>query len=83
MSKASLILNFGERDTHDGYSECLDCGSRTMLVSAMSHWTIDDEPFKAGENFDVGMDMVEVSAEITGHWCNSCEKLTTLCVHQD
>ena len=82
----SLMLNIGERDVADGYRECLACGSKTMLVSALSYWIVDQEAFKADERTDHDPDIpgeVEVSAEITGHWCDNCDKLTAICVHQN
>jgi len=69
----------GETNDSDGYHRCKKCKSKTMLISAMSTWSVDQEAFKNGEitsrDEDVP-DSVEVGEEITAHWCDTCEKIT-------
>ena len=80
----SFILDFGEKQDGD-YRVCLACGSRTMLVSCPKAWRVDQEAFRPGERTDQDEsvpDEVEVSAEVTGQWCDSCKKLTSICIHQ-
>lgn len=80
----SFILQFGEHQDGD-YHVCNTCGRWTMLVSAYPTWEVDPEAFKSGEITDRDPeipDNVDVTGELTGHWCPGCEKLTCLCFHQ-
>ena len=78
---SSLNATFNEHEN----GKCLTCGSKTMLVSALAHWVVDEEAFVAGEytaeREDVPKD-VEVGAELTGSWCNLCGLLTSLTFNQ-
>ena len=81
---ASVMIELGETQ-RDGYQVCDKCGTKTMLISAPSCWSVDQEAFMSGERTDNNPDVpeyVEVGAEVTGHWCDSCEKLTSVSMHQ-
>lgn len=73
-----LHLQFCERDDSDGYHYCLACGAKTILVSAPMSWSVDGEPYKADEQIELDFEDVELSEEVTGHWCEQCNKLTSL-----
>ncbi|KKL57401.1 hypothetical protein LCGC14_2235800 [marine sediment metagenome] len=62
----------------EGYRRCIECKSKTILVYPIGPWTPDDEPFKAGEVITCEeLDDIEIG-EVTGHWCPTCEILTSL-----
>lgn len=82
--KISLQSEFNE--TSDGeYHYCGTCGAKTVLVCALAEWSVDQEPYKSGEEGrdldDPPPEYVEVHAEVTGHFCLECRHLTTICVH--
>lgn len=61
-----------------GYTRCIECKSKTMLVYPSGSWIADSEPFKSGESIpDDEREDIDVG-EITGHWCPQCEILTSL-----
>ena len=71
----------GEKEYPDGYRRCKKCDSKTMLISAMDDWSVDQEAFKNGERTDRDESVPEsviVGEEISAHWCNKCEKITPL-----
>ena len=51
---------------------CPTCGSPTVLVSAPTEWAIDEED-RTADSY-----AVEVSEEVTGHYCLACCKLVSL-----
>lgn len=55
-----------------------------MLISAPSSWSIDEEPYKAGERImETGWGgCVEIPAEITAHYCAECNRITSLSFNQ-
>lgn len=68
---------FGERD--DGkYHRCNKCDSKTMLISAPTHWDVDQEPFANGEIEAVEDGYVEVTDEVSAHYCPECRHITSL-----
>lgn len=75
-------LSFQERDDVDGgYSYCTACGEKVMLITALSTWRVDREAYRAGERTDASDDVpdeVDIGEEITAHWCNKCEVITSL-----
>ena len=66
------------RDDHQQRAEtccsekpCPGCGKKTILITADT-WhphTGDDKEW------------VEIEEEVSGHWCEQCRKLTTLCLN--
>lgn len=74
-----LTMDFGEHD-EDGYSRCNACGNKTVLISSpCCNWSVDSEPFKAGEEATGDVpDDVEVSEEVTAHFCLTCDCITSL-----
>lgn len=76
MSK-HLTVEFGQH-SEDGYELCDTCGEKTMLICAGSCWSVDLEPLKAGEEVEGAPDSVEISEEVTGHYCSHCGRMTSL-----
>lgn len=74
-------LGFQERADVDGYHYCTACGEKVMLISAPPIWYVDSEAYKAEENTERRYEVpeeVEIGEEITAHWCNKCEVITSL-----
>lgn len=63
---------------------CPVCGEKTVLVIAGNTWDVDSEPYGDEDDKNVVgdrfIDGVEVGddAEVTGHWCPTCNKLCSL-----
>ncbi|MCJ7828453.1 MAG: hypothetical protein MUP81_01775 [Dehalococcoidia bacterium] len=68
----------GEHLDKDGYTRCNKCNGKTILVSAESGWRPDSEPFKDGEEIELeDADEIFVG-EVSGHFCQQCDMLTSL-----
>lgn len=79
-----LGVTFNEHHC-DGYNMCDTCGGKVMLVSAPSEWSVDQEAFKSGENTSEAEDVPEdvfINAEVTGHYCQTCDALTSFSFNQ-
>lgn len=63
-----LHVRFHEKDDNS----CTICGTKTILIFPVSEWDVDEN---AHEELP---DRVYVSDEITAHYCNKCEKVTSL-----
>ena len=62
----------------EGYLYCSKCHNKLMLVISPDDWDVDDEAFKSGEE-KTGECPDEVSVgEVTGHFCQNCQVLTSL-----
>lgn len=77
---AHLTMVIGEVNDGD-YSRCDKCGEKTMLISAPTYWSVDQEPFKADERVEA-LKEVEVYDEISAHYCNNCNRITNLSFNQ-
>lgn len=76
-----INVNFGESTGKDEYHRCDSCGEKTALASTCgSEWEYDEEPFKADERKSLRGEP-GVKAEITGHYCAKCRRLTSLCIN--
>ena len=53
-----------------------------MLICADVGWNVDSEPYKADEKVEDVPDCVEIDAEVTGHYCETCGKMTSLSFNQ-
>lgn len=74
-------ISFQERADVDGYRYCTKCGDKVMLITAFSTWRVDQEAFKSEEytrDDDSIPEEVEVGEEITAHWCDNCQVITSL-----
>jgi hypothetical protein len=81
--KTHLTLTLNEGPGEAGYSICDTCGSRTLLVYPTSYWNVDSEPYKSGEPDVEDPADVEIDAEVSGHFCPTCRRLTSLSVNAD
>ena len=63
---------------HAKRGECPGCDGVTVLVVAPITWEVDEESVLAGEY----PDGIEVNAEVTGHWCDECQRLVSISVNQ-
>lgn len=80
--KQHLTLVVGETES-DGYHFCEQCGGKTMLISAPRSWSVDDEPYKADERMETEEgNCVEISAELSAHFCADCRLITSLSFNQ-
>jgi len=62
----------------DGYLYCGKCETKLMVVISQEVWDVDDEAFKSGEEKpEECLDEVFVG-EVTGHFCQTCNQLTSL-----
>jgi hypothetical protein len=78
-----LTFQFGETDSHDGYHRCNACKTKTMLISSPMNWSVDEEPYRADERIETEVgDNVDIPAEVTGHFCPDCNKITSFSVNQ-
>lgn len=77
-----LTAVFGESENSDGYHVCDKCGAKTMLICAGSDWSVDSEPYKAGEEAEDAPDCVIIDAEVTAHYCDECGLVTSLSFNQ-
>ena len=68
----------GETGDTEGYSRCIKCNSKTLLVSALGEWEVDEECFKSGEDTPEGTPDAVFIGEISGHWCPECVMLVSL-----
>ncbi len=75
MTMANQRLHFGAewRETHD--HKCSACDSETVLVTARDWKTHPG----GGDTPD---EFVEVSDEVSGHYCPRCRRLTALWVNE-
>lgn len=76
-----LTTVFGEHEGGD-YHVCNKCGNKTLLICAGEEWSVDSEPYKAGEEAEDAPDYVTISAEVTGHFCETCGLMTSLSFNQ-
>jgi hypothetical protein len=72
-----MTVNIGEHQCGK-YNACDKCGSRTALITAYQCWSVDTEPFKDGELDDTLESEVDVSEELSAHYCRKCHKITSL-----
>jgi len=65
----NLTLNINE--THDTENDlCKTCNSRVYLIIAHG-WHVDSE------DEDMADEFVELSEEVTAHYCKTCDKITS------
>jgi len=77
MSFGYSVITTPEREI-DGYIYCGKCQTKLMLVSAHGEWKVDSEPFKDGEEKPEDCPDEVFPGEVTGHYCVTCEVLTSL-----
>jgi hypothetical protein len=82
-ARRSIHLNFDLQEHTDekGNCFCNRCGRKIVLISAYAFWRVDDDAYRedeTDEERDEMPDNVEISEEITAHWCNKCEVITSL-----
>jgi hypothetical protein len=53
--------------------KCPECGQKTVLISVPLSWDTDYNTRKANQPQEV-----EVSDEVTGHYCLKCQRLRSL-----
>lgn len=75
--RVHLTMVIGEVIDGD-YSRCDRCGGKTMLIIAPSFWSVASEPFKSGESAKKVFDDVVIPDEITAHYCDNCDRITSL-----
>lgn len=54
-----------------GREKCPTCDRKTILVIAPTYWRADQEDCPEEDD-------IEVHDEVTGHYCESCERLVSL-----
>lgn len=74
---AHLHVKFYEKPEGE-YHLCSLCNGKTILISSYGDWAVDEEPYKSGEQIDDMAETVDVSEEITAHYCLNCKKITSL-----
>ena len=78
MTYAFTIIITPEREK-SGYLYCGKCDTKLIVVISESEWAVDNEAFKSGEEKpDDCPDEVVFVGEVVGHFCTTCEKLTSL-----
>lgn len=62
----------------DGYLFCGKCNTKLMLVATSGYWDVDEEAFKSGVPKPEKCPDEVFVGEISGHFCTTCEELTSL-----
>ena len=77
-----VTFAIGEHEA-SGYHCCDVCKTKTMLVSAPSSWSVNEEPYKSDERVETDEgDYVEISAEVSAHFCPECRTITSFSFNQ-
>jgi predicted RNA-binding Zn-ribbon protein involved in translation (DUF1610 family) len=74
MSKTHVTLEFGQNRSKHGIYRCNQCAAKIWLIVARS-WSVDQESLPPRAD---GPDDVDVSEEVTAHYCPKCERITSL-----
>lgn len=82
-ARKSIHLNFDfqDRTRENGDCFCTKCGRKIVLILAPTFWRVDEDAYREDETDDEREntpDSVEINEEITAHWCNHCEVITSL-----
>jgi hypothetical protein len=56
---------------------CPTCGGNTALIVCCDCWDVDEESSHAEELADG----VETGVEVSGHWCPTCQTMTSMAVN--
>lgn len=60
---------------------CPFCGEKTVLVIASKLWEVDEESARetvGDDEYEQLQDGLTIDDEIVGHFCNTCDRLTSL-----
>ena len=83
-----LTSTFGESPN----GKCRTCGAPVILICAPTCWDVDRDSYRelhppqhddedADDDDDV-IDSLEIDAEVTGHWCETCGEMTSISFNQ-
>lgn len=78
--ECKLNFSFQERTDENGNCFCSKCGRKIVLISAPTFWRVDEDAYRddeTDEERDEMQDSVEIGEEITAHWCDHCEVITS------
>lgn len=56
-------------EIYENWGKCRKCGEQTLLIAPWSTWQLDS----GDDEFD---DEVEISEEVTAHYCKGCNLIT-------
>lgn len=78
MDYKFTIITIPEIIKEDGYIYCGKCGTKLLIAYPSEIWQVDSEPFKSDEAKQDDCPDEVCIGEITGHFCQTCEQLTSI-----